>query len=349
MATLTDSDIQDLVKGTLKELGKGRFNQIATTLVSYECMSKLWKQDRVDFEPALGIQRTILTDHNSMARHVGQYETDIAAVNDAIQTIDVPWRRTTTNWSYSRDEMLVNAASPQRIFDLIKVRKAQGYIALAELMEQAFWSKPTDSTDKLKPFGVPYWLVANATAGFNGGDPSGFSAGAGNLTAATAPAWQNYTALYTAVSKADLITKLRTAYRNINFKSPIDIQDYRKGTGQRYRLYMNEATIRPFEDLAEAQNENLGRDVASMDGTVTFRRNPTIWVPFLDNTTSPTNPVYMIDFGVFHVGALKGAAMKETEPLRSATQHTVFTVHVDLTWQIYTDSRRSHACLCTAV
>ena len=30
-------------------------------------------------------------------------------------------------------------------------------------------------------FGVLYWLVYNASTGFNGGNPTGFSAGAGNL------------------------------------------------------------------------------------------------------------------------------------------------------------------------
>ena len=42
--------------------------------------------------------------------------------------------------------------------------------------------------------------------------------------------------------------------------------------------YVNEDTMSSLEDLGEAQNENLGRDIASMDGQIIFRRVPIIWV-----------------------------------------------------------------------
>ena len=44
-------------------------------------------------------------------------------------------------------------------------------IALAELVENAGWTKPASSSDETEPYGLTYWIVKNATTGFTGGLP----------------------------------------------------------------------------------------------------------------------------------------------------------------------------------
>jgi hypothetical protein len=347
MPTLADQDILDLATASQKELGRMKFQQIAQTLQSYEVMGKLLKQEKVQFESGIGIQKTVMVDVTSQAEHVGMYETDETNVGDVLKTIDIPWRHTITKYAWERRELLMNGGAT-RIVELMKVRRADAMISLAELLETAFWNKPTDSTDKLLPFGVPYWVVYNATEGFNGGDPSGFTSGAGNLSSTTYPRWKNYSANYTTLDKNDAIPKLRTAYRKIQFKSPIDIDDYRRGNGQRYRLYCNETSMQDFEDIGESQNENLGRDVASMDDTITFRKNPINWVPKLDANTNNTDPIYMLDLSTFYPVFLKGDFMRETSPEKAANQHNVFVVFVDTTWNILCVDRRRQAILAKA-
>jgi hypothetical protein len=183
--------------------------------------------------------------------------------------------------------------------------------------------------------------VKNSSTGFNGGDPAGFASGAGNLATATYSTWKNYTAQYTNVTKSDLISKMRTAYRKIKFESPVDIPDYRRGRGDQYRIYLNETTIKAFEDLGEQQNENLGRDLASMDDTITFRRNPLVWTPELDSDT--TYPIYMLNFAYFAPVFLKGDYLRESDPAKAEGQHNVFVVFVDLTWNILCTDRRRQA------
>ena len=135
-------------------------------------------------------------------------------------------------------------------------------------------------------------MVKNASTGFNGGAPSGHTTVAGvNLT--ETPNYKNYTAQYTNVNRTDLIKKMRTAHRKIRFKSPISINDYRNGRGDRYRIYTTESVLSSLEDEGFAQNENLGRDIAQLDNTIVFRNHPVIWVPKLDSDTQA--PVYMID------------------------------------------------------
>ena len=109
---------------------------------------------------------------------------------------------------------------------------------------------------------------------------------------------------------------------------------------------MNEATISSIEDVGEAQNENLGRDVASMDGATTFRRNPIIYVPKLDDES--TNPVFMVNWNVFKIFFLRGEYLREAPPRQSSRQHNVFEIHVDLSWNTVCVNRRRLARLQTA-
>ena len=103
-----------------------------------------------------------------------------------------------------------------------------------------------------------------------------------------------------------------------------------------------------IEDLGEAQNENLGKDIASMDGVMVFKRNPVIYVPKLDDNTDQTDPVYMLNMSTFYPVCLKGDYLRETEPEKAPNQHNVFVIHVDLTWNVLCDDRRRNALLATA-
>jgi hypothetical protein len=187
--------------------------------------------------------------------------------------------------------------------------------------------------------------VKNATTGFNGGLPTGHTTVAG-VDISTYTTFKNYTAVYTNATRTDLIDKLRTAHRKVRFKSPINIQDYRGGKGDRYRLYVNESVISDLEDEGSAQNDNLGRDLAQLDNTMVFRNHPIIWVPKLDADT--TNPIYMIDHSSFYPVCLKGDYLRESQAIQSPNQHNAFQFFVDLTYNIVCVDRRRQAVLATS-
>lgn len=339
---LADSDILDLTNLTLKELGRMKFNQIATKLQNYEIMGRLLKEDKQEFEGGSGIQRTLMVDQSGSFKMVGLFATDTLNVADQTVLLSIPWRHATGNYSYERRELLENKG-PSRIVDILKIRRADCMISYAEGLETQGWSKPVDSTDKLNMFGVKYWIVKNNTTGFNGGNPAGFTGGAGGVDSTVVSRWQNYTAQYTNVTKPDLIDSMRTAARKIIFKSPVSIEDFRKGSGDTYRVYVNEPTIKAMESVGEAQNENLGRDIASFDGTLVFRKNPIVWVPKLDADTE--NPVYMINFAWFNAVFLEGDYMRESPAMLAAGQHNTYSVHVDLTGNFLCTNRRAQAVI----
>jgi hypothetical protein len=338
--SVTATDIADLVLGVLYDLGAQKFQNIAQSLQHYEVFSKWFKKDKVMFDSGIGIQRTLLNKLGTAAAHVGLMDPIQVNITDVLDQLQIPWRHARTHWGliYQTD-ILMNSGKSQ-IVDTVKARRASALINLVEELEDRGWAAPSSSSDKTLPYGLPYWVVTNATTGFNGGAASGHTLVAG-VSLTDSPTFKNYTFQYTNVTKADLIKKLRTAHRKIRFVSPININDYRGSIGENYRLYVNEATLASIEDLGEAQNENLGRDIASMDGVITFRRNPIIWVPKLDADT--TNPVYMIDHSTFYPVCLKGDYLRESEAIQAPNQPNVYTVVTHLTYNYLCVDRRRNA------
>ena len=338
--SLEDSEILDLAESTLAQMERLKLQQIAQELVDYEVLPKFMRKDRVTFDGGDAITWRVMVKTSGASKNVGLHEEDVVNIGDVLDNGSIPWRHTTTNYAWERREMLMNIGA-RRVVSLLKVRRADALLDLTEHMERIFWAKPADSSDKTEPYGVPYWLVKNASVGFNGGDPVGFANGAAGLKTADYQKWKNYTGAYAAVSKADLIKKMRIAHRLTGFKSPVDLKNVNVGRADQYRVYMNNATLSTVEDVGEAQNDNLGRDVASMDGTMIFKKHPMIYAAHLD--TDPSDPVYMINFATFRPVVLRGDYLRESKPSKSAKQHNTFVVFVDLTWNIRCVDRRRNA------
>lgn len=333
---LTGTDIKDLIASTQYDLGRMKFSQIITDLQDYEVMGRWLKKDKVMFDNGIGIQQTILVNKSNAAKHVGLYSPDTVNVVDLLSKINIPWRHATTNYAIERRELLMNK-SPAKIVDLIAVRRAAAMISLAEELEEKAWSLPA-LTNEVDPYGIPYYVVKHATAGFNGGAPSGHTTVAG-LNPTTYANWKNYSGSYATVTKADLIAKIRTAIRKCGFKSPVSIPDFRGGKGDKFRLYMNEALLNAIELVGEQQNENLGKDIAEMDGVTTIRRFPCVWIPYLDADTQ--NPIYGINHATFNPIVLEGDYLRESE-VDNSNSHNVNETHVDLTYNYVCNDRRSN-------
>lgn len=343
MAALTDREILDLTTSTLNDMGPPTFEQIAQSLPDYEVMGKWLKNDRVQIDSGVGIQRILMTDLPDSAEHVGLHHVDDVDIKDLLSEINIPWRHATQNWAYERRETLMNKGKALRT-KVIEPRRIGAIINLAEKLEAAAFACP-DVDDDLLPYGLPYYIVANATAGFNGGAPSGHTYVAG-LNPAVKTTYKNYTGTYGAFTKADLIKKLRTAQRKISWKSPVTIQELRGAKGEQYRLYVDETTLSAFEDIGESQNENLGRDIASIDGvTLTFRRHPIIYVPYLDDNAVVTNPIYLVDHSTFYPVVLAGDYMRESDPAIKGDQHNTIVTFIDLTYNFLCINRRRNAVL----
>lgn len=347
MATLQAADIDDLGKVTINELNRNRLVMMATRFQDHEVTNRLFRRDKVKFESGKEVQWDVMTDHSDSAQMVGLFNVDDVDAPSVVQQITVPWRHTKVDWTYDIREMLMNKGRA-KIVSIMKTRHAASMTALAELCETQFFGEPTGTTDKLSVWGLKYWVVSNDSVGHNGGNHTNFSSGPGGLDASVYTRFKNYTGKYTSITRTDLVRKMKTAFRKIHFKTPMGVKDFRRGKGQRYRIYMNDDTIVQFEELAENQNDKLGRDLASMDGVTTFKGVAVKWIPILDDTTSPTNPVYMLDFDSFAPMCLKGNFMAVTGPQQASEQHMVRNTFLDLSWNSFCNDRRRQCVLHTA-
>ena len=344
MATLQADDIVDLITLTQKDLGKMRWTDLSYDLQEYVALPSLLQKEKVAFGSGYGMQWNVMTGTSGATRDTGLYEVDSVNVSDVMQTASIPWRHMTTNYAIERREIAMNTGAAQLV-DLVKIRRHDAMVDLAKHLEDRFWSKPTNSTDNLKMFGVPYWIVwnsADGTDGFVGGNPSGFTAGAANLDSGTYSQWQNYSAKY--ANSTDVVTKWRKASTYTKFMAPAQSPSY--GAPARYGYYTTYDTIASLETLSENRNDNLGYDIASVMGKVLFRGIPVSWVPFLEGRAG--DPIYGINWGQFKPAFLSGEYLREEGPTKASNQHTVFQTHLDMTMNIMCTDRRSNFVLATA-
>lgn len=333
---LTAAQVGDLVQTTLRQLGKPKFTEIASPLQKHTAMRNLLRKNRIEFDSGYGVQWDVMVGQAGSAANVGLGASDNVNDVDVMTQATADWRNTTANYPIIAQVLDMNR-EPSRIVNFVQAKRIAALISLAELMEANFWGPPVASTDNVTPWGVNTWVVKNATEGFNGGAPTGYTTIGLNPT--TYPAWKNWTYQYTNVTQDDLVRHLRKAATFTDFEPPVDGIPT-PNTGDDYGFYTNYGVLGPMEELLAAQNESLGSDVASQDGKVHFRRVPVNWIPKLEADT--TNPFYGINWGWLKTYILKGWWLRETHVPVYPGQHTISAHFMDCTYNFITKNRRCH-------
>jgi hypothetical protein len=124
----------------------------------YNVVNEWFKTDKVQVDSGTSIVRNIILDTSGNARHVRLFQKTGLNVADVQSRITAPWVQVQTSYSIERREALRNR-KPAMYIELLKSRRIDGMLSLAELLEQRAWLAP-DSTpaDDLNPYGLPYWL-----------------------------------------------------------------------------------------------------------------------------------------------------------------------------------------------
>ena len=348
-------NLPDLVIGILRNLGPATFTQALQDLQHYEIISRWLKKDRMVVRSGRGVRRTIALDLTDVAREVGLHQKDELTVPNTNSELTVDWTHQNTHWTFDRREILM-AAGRELVTDVIKPRRANAIVSLAQLIEAKAFDFPASGDNGT--LGVNYWIVYNATDGFTGAAPSGYTT-VGGINPSTKTNWKNYSFTFTTLDSGDGVPAMRKAHRNTNFVSPVD-SEARKKTP--YRILVGEQNFADLEAHLDNQNDNLGGDVAGkfgrdfsgFDGGLQFKRNPVVWVPQLDDAAftgksgNPTNPIYFINHDVFHMAVLKGDILREQTDVGVSGIHNSTVTHLDLTHQIFCVDRRRCAIGATA-
>lgn len=336
------SQLGDLVQTTIRDLGRLRWTDISAPLQFYTALRSLMKKNRVEITSGYGLQWDVNVGLTNAAANVAVGASDNPNIQDTMTQATVDWRASATNYSILGPEVAMNR-EPSRIVTLVQQRRINALISLAILMEANFWGPPVAFADNVTPWGVNTWIVKNATQGFNGGAPSGYTT-IGGLNPTTYPAWNNWTDQYVAVSKDDLVRRMRRAGVFTDFEPPVDgIPTF--NTGDEYGFYSNYGVIGPVEEILEGQNDNLGNEAAPKDGMSLFRKVPLRRVPQLEADT--TNPVYGIQWGEFKTGILKDWWLRETAVPVYPGQHLMSTQFIDCLYQWLCRNRRRQWVIAT--
>lgn len=337
MPDLLATNLVDLVATTIRNLGKPDYVNLMTDIQKFTAFNGLLDDKQVQEQSGgYGVQWDVAVNNSGTARNSGMGPQDNPRIVSTMIQAQADWRGMTADYSFLEEEVAMNSTDGERIVDLVAERRVACMYAIAELFEFDWWGPPVALTDTVTPWGVNTWVVKNATEGFNGGAPSGYTV-IGNINPTTYPRWKNYTAPYTNVAPDDLVRKWRRAARKTNFQPPVPNPE--PGTGVRYGYYTNDTVLNALEELLVSQNENLGRDIAKYDNSVMFNNAPVEWVPVLDRDT--TNPVYGINWGKLKTKVLKGWWLKETNVPNYPGQHTLSAHFLDCRFQPICYNRRN--------
>lgn len=321
---------------------RGAFTDMQTDLQDHVAVRELWKRRRIQFAGGDPWEFECQIDHNHSARFVGLYETDGSALIDTMIKGEVNQRHGNAHYEYDLRERDFQRGGT-KIVDLIKTRYVSMMVSFFELLEPTLWTNPSD--DNRTPFGVAHWVTRNATTGFNGGNPTGFSGGKAGISQSDQARWANWTARYVAVSKEDLIRKMREASMKTRFRSPVTHAQPTMG-GMANGVYTNYAVLGLMEEILEDQNMNLGNDMASKDGRATFKSTPVTYVPYLDGDAQ--NPVYLLDWKWMAVGVMPGWENNLGKPYMVPNKHLVKRVDLDVSLNMVCTNLRRQSVISTA-
>ena len=148
--------LKDFLATTLQDLPKDQF-EVMWDSQAYE-FCRIYEQSRRKVDGGTSIERNVVLDETGAASYRRLYDTDVPTVEQVHHKINVPWVQIGTNYSWDILEILQNKNNAKGYIDLLESRRMERLWGWANLLEDRGWKAPTNATDDLYPYGVPYYL-----------------------------------------------------------------------------------------------------------------------------------------------------------------------------------------------
>jgi len=328
----------DLIQTTLPDLPDGQF-EVMWDHVDYE-FCRIYQRDRRRVDGGTSIDRRVVLDETGAAQYRRLFDTDSPTVQNVIHDISVPWCQLGTNYSWDVLEIMRNRNSTKGFIDLLETRRMERLWGWANLLEDRGWKTPTSATDKLYPYGIPYYLnmvdTDSTTGGFVGKtiryeDGTTGTACAG-IDANDESKWRNYADIYTAVDNK-LLRTLRKAFLLTRFRPPAFIKSPGNDGRGNVRIYVNSDVAVELMDMSDKRDDSstpkdlAGKALIDVEGTTFFNRRPVVYIPQLDD--ADYDPIYTVDWSKIVPFVQEGYWMEESKPMIDRSQHTTVTVYLD--------------------
>lgn len=354
LADVKAKEIDDFVAATMELLiDKGKFTNLLSDRNDYPAVREIMERHKKVYQGEDWTFDVAIADNNTgngTAKFTKLFDTDASNRVDVLKRGRVSPRFVTANYTYDVREKVLNSGSKVQRIDYVNSKMVSMYQSYYELMELAFWGKPAGPTDDITPEGIKFWILpatdsVAATAGTKMGSFEAVNPGTNwfraGIDSTEFNRWSNWSAQYAEVTPADLVKKMRYAARKTLFKSPLKVGEPTLGKGR--AIYANTDTVMNMEEILEAQNMNLGNDLASKDGKTLFKGNPIYNVSTLDD--DKTAPVYMIDWSTFSAAVLAGWDKHVSAPKEVANQHNVRAVFLDASFNFACTNLRNQAVI----
>lgn len=348
MASLRHDQIADFVQATQHRYREPQWVDISLPFQTYY-FARLLKGQGGDMKkrPERGgdlLEWKLRVRNQGSGRVTGLYNQDVL---NRINVLD----NGQITWSYQDAHYIIDTrepkwqSGPERIIDIVALDEQGLYNDFFELMEPLMWSAPSSSSlDPMPPAGLPFWLQTSniAAFGFNGGDPSGWSAGAGTLATGTYANWSNGTFTWKVISPEDFALSLAQAMDYCHFEAPQPFPNL-VAEKPKWGFYTVQYNIQKLRLILQGGNPTLGDDILTHMGTAYARGTPFQWVPALDNSESDayvtTRPLYGVNWNTFEYFFKEGEAMVR-HPMQAAASHRVMKRYLDNSGNIVCYDRR---------
>lgn len=328
MNSIPIETLDDLTTSTLNSFKRDTYADISQSLQSHHFSSRFFKGKQKPEKGGSELEWRLKVRGQNNATYTGLFDVDDLNRVNMLSEGKQQWSLQKNHYLFDYRESVFtsNAESIIKHLEVLETDLAIGFI---DLMEVAIWTAPASSDERPRRVsGIPFWVQKynSSTPGFNGGDPTGFSDGAGNIKTSRYPGWKNYAGLYSQVSRDDLIEKIINAMDFCHFEPPVQFNQL--GGGQPdWGLYSTHGVLSTCRKLLQAGNDNLGPDVAQWSNNVMIRSVPLQWIPALTNADSDcydsSDPVYGINWNTMDYFFHSGLNMVKTPPFRNANSHMV--------------------------
>lgn len=354
MPSVAPEDLNDLHELTYNTvLSPRKWNDISEDKQFQTITDRFFRGTKVSTKTGPQVAWKLQIDGTNTARWTSLYDEDVYEVKNLMTTGVQNWAMATASLTYDVRESDFQSDDEVMLVDAILTREHAMYSDWYRLLEAAFWSAPTAAASGVAPqrlCGIPYWLQKNATLGHFGSNPSGFSAGAGNVNADTYLQWRNGTGSYKSVSRDDLILKLRNLSQLCNFR-PSHTYAQSVPSDPKYAFY---TTLEVWEQCCkylDARHDNVS-DLSGTTGDPKFMGVPITWVPELSTSTATgydtSNPFYGVNWGAIKLYFVQGREMVRSGPRVRDNAANMIAVNLYSELQLVAEDRRSSFVLYNA-
>ncbi len=342
------SQLEILTESIQDNYVMGEWQDISLPLQEYMFAARLFDKAQ---KAEMGGERCkwkLETDYADNFQVVELYHRDSSDRKDVLTEGEMPWAMTTTNYHYDLDEAIFKRGLPE-IVDYISLREKGLMKSFFAGMENLmFGDGPTSATQRpMPPATLLYWIQASATEGFNGGDPSGWTGGAGSIPTADYPQWKNRTFSYAVVDHEHFVKPIVRSLDKCDFKPmPIGSNDIVPQGRFNWEILTTYSRVELLRDMLRAGNDNIKNDLGTWLNTVTIRNVPVNWVPAWTNSSSinaRTDGIVLgVNWATFKWYYQSGRNMRKRKPFQHPEMSLVRVRCMDDSGQIVCFNRRAN-------